>query len=504
MRQASIAATLLTSPTAGAEELYLLPREVNWLEVQADLAGDINPDWLRTHFHGKLIYTLRSKAEGGNFEGSDAERRRRLHTAARHYDLIDLEGDRDLQAEILNMIPPDKRLISWHGAAADYPSLKQRLERFSDVRARIYKLVPWAQRSGDEIAALSLLKSARRQDVIAYAGGKTGFWTRLLSPYFGMPMMFGLVGKHPEDRWEPTVSQLIEEYHLHELPPLREIYGIVGDPVRKSLSPRLHNAAYRALDYPALFVPFHAESFSDFWRNIVEAGALESLGISMKGLTVVSPHKETALHEVTTVSDMVRRAGSTNVFLRNNGTWKADTSDPEGVVEAISQRGFVLKGKQVAVVGCGGSGRAIAAALDQAGAKVTLVNRSLERGNHANELLGLPFVPLSQFTVNGYSLIVNATPVGRDNRDLPFDLKGLSRDAVIVDLVYGATVTPLIGNAREIGCTVIDGREVLYIQVRRQFLLMTGKEMPADLALRIIGLTPPVSAKVLRKTGALV
>ncbi len=491
----------MAPPAGNGEELSSLPSAVNWLEVRADLVGDLDPDWLRSHFGGKLIYTLRSKAEGGSFAGSARQRRQRLLKNAKSYDLIDLEGERDLHAEILADIPPAKRLISWHGPATDYDRLKRRLEKFSAVKARAYKLVPMGRQAGDEKAALSLLKITGRKDLIAYTTGKTSFWSRLLAPYFGMPMIFGTIGKQPCAAGEPTVSQLIEEYNLPGLMPLREIYGIVGDPVQHSLSPRLHNAAYRALGYPALFVPFHAESFSDFWRDVVEEGTLETLGLTMRGLTVVSPHKETAISEVTAISAMVQRAGSTNIFVRNNGTWKADTTDPEGVVAAITQRGFALAGKKVAVVGCGGSGRAIAAALDQAGAHVTLVNRGSERGLHASQLLGLPFISLSEFAVEGYSVIVNATPVGRENGDLPFDLRGLSRDAVVVDLVYGPKTTPLIAGALAQGNLAIDGREVLYLQVRRQFHLMTGHEMPADLVLSILGMALPGAAEFSRNDG---
>ena len=490
MTEATIVATLMAPPTVDGKELSSLPSTVKWLEVRADLAGDLNPDWLRAHFGGNLLYTLRSKAEGGTFDGSARQRRQRLLKIGKYYDLIDLEGDRDLLTELLAEIPPHKRLISWCGPATDCPALKQRLEEFSAVEARIYKLVPRGAQAGDELAALSLLKLAGRADLIAYTTGKTSFWSRLVAPHFGLPMIFGTIGKQPGAAGEPTVSQLIEDYDLPKLMPLTEIYGIVGDPVQHSLSPRLHNAAYRALGYPALFMPFHAESFGDFWRDVVEEGTLESLGLSMKGFTVASPHKETALRAATATSPMVKRACSTNIFVRHNGTWNADTTDPAGVVEALRHRGIELAGKKVAVVGCGGSGRTIAAALDQAGGEVTLVNRGMERGLRAIELLRLPFVPLSEFSVEGYSVIVNATPVGRDNGDLPFKLTSLSQDAVIIDLVYGSNTTPLIAGARALGRIAIDGREVLFIQVRRQFHLMTGQEMPADLALNILGMKP--------------
>lgn len=491
MADATIVATLMAPLTVGGEELASLPESVKWLEVRADLVGDISPDWLRARFSGNLIYTLRSKAEGGDFDGSPAERRQRLLKFGKCYDLVDLESERDLLTELLDEIPPEKRLISWHGLATARSILKQRLEEFSSIKARFYKLVTMTRKVGDEIAALSLLKLTGRTDVIAYTSGQSSLWSRLLSPYLGAPMIFGTISKQSGDRGEMTVSQLIEDYDLPNLMPLREIYGIVGDPIHHSLSPKLHNAAYRALGYPALFVPFHAGSFSDFWHEIVEEGTLESLGISMKGFTIASPHKESALREVKVTSAMAERAGSTNIFVRNNGKWKADTTDPESVLGAMSRRGIGLSGKKAAVVGCGGSGRAIAAAMDQAGAVVTLVNRGSERGIRASKLLGLPFVLLSEFTAHEYSLVVNATPVGRENGDMPFDIRGLSRDVIIIDLVYGANTTELIGNALAMGRPAVDGREVLYLQVRRQFHLMTGQEMPADLALEILGIKGP-------------
>jgi len=129
---------------------------------------------------------------------------------------------------------------------------------------------------------------------------------------------------------------------------------------------------------------------------------LESIGISMRGLTVVSPYKEASLEAAGVRSAMVHRAGSANIFVRNNGHWRADTTDPEGVVLAIRRRGIGLERKRAAVVGCGGAGRAVAAALEQEGAAVTLVNRGLERGGHAVKLLGLPFAPLAGFKAAGF------------------------------------------------------------------------------------------------------
>jgi len=486
MDTSSLVATLLNAPSTDGHELIALPDSVEWLEVRADLTGDVGIDWLRRHFRGRLIYTLRSRAEGGNGSDSAAQRRDRLLTASNHYDLVTLEGERDLSCEILAGIPSSQRLISWHGPTAELWEIRSKLENFSAVEARFYRLVTTATRPGDELVPLLLLKAMERSDVIAYATGAMGLWSRLVALSLGSPLLFGAVESGLEGSDEPNIARLIKDYGLPDMTQFKEIYGIVGNPVSHSLSPRLHNAAYGALGHKALFVTFQVESFRDFWSRVVESDALKTLGMAINGLTVASPHKETALMFTAAHSPMVTRAGAMNICTRSNGSWQAATTDPEGVVVALRKRGIDPDGKRAAVVGCGGAGRAVAAGLNQAGAHVTLVNRGPERGRLAVELLGLPFVPLSRFTVDGFSIVVNATPVGRDDAQMPFQIEELGEDAIVVDLVYGSGPTPLVEKALSRGFVVIDGREVLLTQVQHQFTLMTGREMPPDLASKIL------------------
>jgi 3-dehydroquinate dehydratase/shikimate dehydrogenase len=482
-----LVAALTTPPSADGRELATLPEAVQWLEVRADLVGDVSPDWLRSHFHGRLLYTLRSRAEGGAGTDSRQERRARLLAAAARYDLIDLEGERDLQPDLLRAIPAQQRVLSWHGPATDACVLKERCIQLSTVAARLYRLIPRAEQPGDTLAPLACLQALGRADTVAYASGPTGFWTRLVAPHLGAPIVFATAAEAAGNADEPSVAQLIEDYGFPVLTPLAGLFGIVGNPVLHSLSPRLHNAAYRARGYPALYVPFHATTFMDFWQQVVEAGLLESVGLRLKGLTVVSPHKEAAADVAGACSATVRLAGSSNALINANGVWRADTTDADGVLWLLREGGIEVKGKRVAVVGCGGSGRAMALALAQAGAAVTLVNRGRARGQRAAQQLGLPFVSLSDFTVQGFLTVVHATPVGRDDGALPFELDGLDEDAAVVDLVYGPAPTPLVTQTRARGRFAIDGRTMLLAQVLCQFRLMIGQEMPLDLARELLG-----------------
>src|SRR5262249_11211006 len=270
MDRATLVATLMEPPGLDGEALASLPDAVNWIEVRADMVGDLDPDWLRQRFGGRLIYALRSHTQGGRFEGSLSERASRLLRASTGYDLVELEGGCDLIPELLRQIAPHQRLISWHGAAVDYHILKENFERLSSVQAKIYKLVTVARSTSDGFAPLLLLKTLSRGDVVAFAGGEPGFWSRLAALLMGAPIIYGTVASSMPMYGELPASRLIQDYGLPELTPIERIYGIVGSPVAHSLSPRLHNAAYRNLGHAALFVPFQADSFDDFWRDVVE------------------------------------------------------------------------------------------------------------------------------------------------------------------------------------------------------------------------------------------
>jgi 3-dehydroquinate dehydratase/shikimate dehydrogenase len=146
--------------------------------------------------------------------------------------------------------------------------------------------------------------------------------------------------------------------------------------------------------------------------------------------------------------------------------------------------GVELDGRRAAVVGCGAAGRSVAAALTALGAEVVLVNRSEERGRFAARLLGLPFVPLAEFSTAGFALLVHATPV--TDRIL-VSLGGLSRDAAVLEMVPTNTTSPLIAEARARGLSTFDGWQVMAAQAVPQFQRMTGVALPPSAALELCG-----------------
>ncbi len=544
MKQTSLVATMTAPPPGDGDDLRALDGTVAVLEVRADLVGDLDPDWLRDRFSGTLLYTLRDRAEGGSFTGDAKERRARIQAQVGRYDLIDLEVACTGFESLLSVVPSTARVLSWHGPAA---SVQEMTDRFADMRrhaGRFHKMIPTASEEGDGVRVLETLaalrfdsgSSDRSEDglPVIFAGGPMGAWTRPLAPRLGSSLTYGALSYRssgpdqasaPGAPGQPTIARLTEDFGLPDLPAAERLFGIAGCPVSHSLSPRLHNGAYRALGIPALYVPFHVESFERFWRDVVTSGALDALGLPLAGLSVTAPHKGVALASSDRASDRARRIGAANTLVRgregaseaSNGgipgndvapgsRWAAETTDPRGVVGALEEAGVALRGRTAAVVGCGGAGRAAALGLAEAGMQVTLVNRSADRGREAADMLDLPFAPLATFEPATFDVLINATSLGRAGDPLPFATDGLGVDAsraekaeqgprAVLDLVYGRAPTPLLRQAAAAGATTIDGRDVLVHQALEQFEGMTGHRLDLGLAHSLLDMTTQSTTK---------
>jgi 3-dehydroquinate dehydratase/shikimate dehydrogenase len=469
----AIVATLTTAVWKERRDLQVLRGTVSGLEVRADLTGDLDLGMLRALFDGELIYSLRSAEYGGAFFGSAAERRNCLLSAARSYDVVELEVDRDLTPELLAAIPPHRRRICWYGHPCDLAGLDETFARMVTTPARLYVLAPESKTVEQAMTPLWWLARLARSDVTAFATGDLGVFSRMLAPWFGARVVFGGLGGEVAWGVAPVVH-LLNDFPFPALPPLEQVFGIVSRPMRASRSPRLHNVAYRALGLPALYLPLPVKEFSGSWQAM--CSGFERLGLSFGGATVVAPFKEEALRLADTASMEASRTGATNLLVRTeSGGWRAHTTDPVGVVGALRRAGVDVAGRKAAVVGCGGAGRGAADALSRAGAIPTIVNRGRERGRFAADLLGIDYVPLARFAPEKYSLIVHATPV-RDEE--PFTVDRIAEGTAVVDFAYGPNETRLAAAARVRGLVVVDGSQVLEVEVDEQFRLLTGRPFP--------------------------
>jgi shikimate dehydrogenase len=259
--------------------------------------------------------------------------------------------------------------------------------------------------------------------------------------------------------------------------------GVLGWPVGHSRSPRLHGhwIARHGLDAAYVPLPAAPEHFATAVRGLAAAG--------FRGANVTIPHKEAAFALCDEVSARARRAGAVNTLVFTEGRIAGDNTDGFGFLESVREQapGFVAERAHAVLLGAGGAARAIAAALLDAGARVTLINRSRARAEALAETLGGAVAVADAPPLEAASLLVNTTSLGMAGQpplELPLD--ALPREAVVADIVYVPLETPLLAAARARGHAAVDGLGMLLHQARPGFEAWFGVAPQVDAELRAL------------------
>ncbi len=249
------------------------------------------------------------------------------------------------------------------------------------------------------------------------------------------------------------------------------LYGVVGNPIRHSLSPSMHNAAFSEAGLNAVYLCFEAEDPEGCVRG------MRALGI--KGLSVTIPFKSAVIPCLDEVDLVARKIGAVNTIVNRNGRLIGTNTDAYGAWKALTEK-VSPRGKRCLMVGAGGAARAIGCILREKGVDLTVVNRSRERGEALAQILGCPFVSLDHMAGEKPELLIQTTPVGmyphQDQSVIPEEI--LQKGMVVMDIVYNPLKTRLLRAARERGCKTIDGLGMLVHQGSEQFRFWTGREPP--------------------------
>ncbi len=256
------------------------------------------------------------------------------------------------------------------------------------------------------------------------------------------------------------------------------VAGIIGWPIEASLSPRIHNAAFAATRLDWMYVAFPVRPGA----AVAAVRGMRALGL--RGLNVTMPHKQDVIPALDELAPEAERSGAVNTIVADGERLVGTNTDGSGFLRFLEQdAGVTAKGLRAVVVGAGGSARAVALALADAGAEVTVAARRVEKAEEiATRAPGaLRAVELVPGTVaKDADLIVNATPVGRDGESVPIDPGSLEDRHLVVDLVYRPETTPLVRSARAIGAKAFNGIGMLVHQAALSFEIWTGVVAPVD------------------------
>jgi len=273
-----------------------------------------------------------------------------------------------------------------------------------------------------------------------------------------------------------------------------KLVGILGNPVSHSLSPAMHNLAFKALDMDWIYVPLPV--------------GLNSLGEAVKGLNslgflganVTVPYKEEVLPFLDELSDEAARIRAVNTIEIQEGRLLGDNTDSQGFLNHLAEIGFHPNCCRALVLGSGGSARAVAYALASRGASVSVCGRNAKTGDSVVNMIGELFPEsstdfflweeLPDFHVE-VDIIVNTTPVGmgKHNGSSPWPRgTGFPNCALAYDLVYNPPVTRFMEQARENGVRAVNGLGMLVHQAGLSFEIWTGMPAPLETMRRAVNL----------------
>jgi shikimate dehydrogenase len=250
--------------------------------------------------------------------------------------------------------------------------------------------------------------------------------------------------------------------------------AVLGKPVGHSRSPAIHNAGYRAA------------GLGDWSYTSIECGEeellglVEGLGQDWAGLSLTMPLKEVALRAAALVDPFAAAIGAANTLVRRSYGWHAYNTDAPGMVRALLEAG-VTRTAQVALLGAGGTARAAIAAAASLAADVTVYTRRPEAAEELRKVADALDVELSAAPwsaaaeASGAPVVISTVPKGVADHLAVADWSGRP---VVFDAVYDPWPTPLAAAAREAGCAIVSGLDLLLWQAVDQFELFTGVKAP--------------------------
>ena len=257
------------------------------------------------------------------------------------------------------------------------------------------------------------------------------------------------------------------------------VYGILGNPVAHSMSPRMHNAAFRFLGIDAIYLPFEV---ADLPRAV---SGMKALGI--RGASVTIPFKTQVFGLIDDIDSTAERIGAVNTLVFSDGRIRGTNTDWIGAVRCI-EAVLPIEGHRFVVIGTGGAARAVIYGIVTKGGEAIIAGRSEEKGQALAAEFDCAFVPFREIESARGDCLVNTTPVGmHPNEDeMPVSTHILTEYKAVADIIYNPLKTKLLREAETAGCMVASGLAMFVFQGTEQFHIWTGQEPPVELMRSVV------------------
>lgn len=433
-----------------------------------------------------LLLTFRPIEQGGKQQLSRTERERFWCSG---YDFCANWADVELDlVETASQWLFEKIICSYHDFAGVPRNLFEIYETLKSTDADIIKIAVQADEITESIDVWKLLEKAKSEnkEIIPIAMGEPGKWTRILGLAHGAVMTYAALDSGKETApGQISAEDLIEVYRVKELDENTDVYGILGSNTTVSMSPYIHNAAFKFHNLNSVFVPLQVNDLDEFMRRMVKPQTRE-IELNFKGFSVTIPHKTDIIKFLDSIDETAKAIGAVNTVKIADGKLHGYNTDADGFIAPLLDSYGDLKNAKVAVLGAGGAARACVYALKQKGAEVTIYARDLTKAQNLAAEFQVNTVELSALdsrlsTLEDFDILVNATPLGMKGKaegETPViaeQTKGLN---LVYDLIYTPFQTKLMEEADRAGVPKIGGLAMLIAQAMKQQKIWTGLDAP--------------------------
>ncbi len=425
-----------------------------------------------------VILTCRRVADGGRCSLTERSRRSLIIQTLEKgsFAYVDIEDDvKKNDVELAAREKGVKIIRSYHDFEKVPEDIFSRIQSLSR-RGDIAKIAVTPHSISDVITLFRINSELSDTPKIVIGMGDWGVCTRILYRKMGSILTFGSsVSTKAIAPGMISVRDLKELYRADRVDDRTGIYGVVGNPVMHSLSPRIHNPGFHAINYNAVYVPFLADSIRSF-LYLAEF-------LKLRGFSVTVPFKVDILKYLGNITREVKQIGSCNTVIRVPDMWKGTNTDYYGFLSPIEADIASGRIKNALVIGAGGAADAIVWALTNRGVKVVIVNRTLDNARRLaakNNAQADSLENASKYS--GWAdLVVQSTKVGLSSpKDNPVPDFVFTGREVAYDIIYEPRMTAFLKNAGKAGCTLHYGLEMLLSQGKLQFESFTGYHYPKN------------------------
>jgi len=276
----------------------------------------------------------------------------------------------------------------------------------------------------------------------------------------------------------------------HHITGKGRLVGLLGSPIKHSLSPQMHNLAFSHMGLPYAYIAFDANESN--LEEIVKA----MRALNVVGFNVTMPNKQSIIPLLDEVSPEAEWIGAVNTVHNDNGRLIGYNTDGKGYVQSLIEASIEFKDRKVTILGAGGSCRAIAIQLAIEGVReIEIINRHVSKASdikniinkkipsclvYANELSDSSLIN----SLRDSDILINTTSIGMEpNEDTSIivDPRAFRRDLVVSDIIYKPSRTKLLKMAEASGCRTINGFGMMIWQGALAFKIWTGYDMPTEL-----------------------